>query len=190
MSQTRLISVRKSEPNQIVVYNLDRKNRTEIPARENTGTVQLSDPSEPVRSSPGSWPPDSGDAYKSITDLRNFQSWRRSMQPEAMLDLQTIRHVEMPCFFSAKSTCCVKLHKTAENVGAKSEKCLCEQLRCPKHAERGKSTRRFKFRFRLSAAEQAKAHISSLDRVAVTGHACANMRSQENQQDASEPVSD
>ena len=99
MSQTRLISVRKSEPNQIVVYNLDRKNRTEIPARENTGTVQLSDPSEPVRSSPGSWPPDSGDAYKSITDLRNFQSWRRSMQPEAMLDLQTIRHVEMPCFF-------------------------------------------------------------------------------------------
>ena len=93
-------------------------------------------------------------------------------------------------FFSAKSTCCVKLHKTAKNVGAKSEKCLCEQLRCPKHAERGKSTRRFKFRFRLSAAEQAKAHISSLDRVAATGHACANMRSQENQQDASEPVSD
>ena len=42
----------------------------------------------------------------------------------------------------------------------------------------------------LSAAEQAKAHISSLDRVAATGHACANMRSQENQQDASEPVSD
>ena len=42
-------------------------------------------------------------------------------------------------FFSAKSTCCVKLHKTAKNVGAKSEKCLCEQLRCPKHAERGKS---------------------------------------------------
>ena len=92
--------------------------------------------------------------------------------------------------FSAKSTCCVKLHKTAENVGAKSEKCLCEQLRCPKHAERGKSTRRFKFCFRLSAAEQAKGHISSLDRVAATGHACANMRSQENQQDASEPVSD
>ena len=98
MSQTRLISVRKSEPNQIVVYNLDRKNRTEIPARENTGTfgtVQLSDPSEPVRSSPGSWPHDSGDAYKSITDLRNFQSWRRSMQPEAMLDLQTIRHTRI-----------------------------------------------------------------------------------------------
>ena len=128
--------------------------------------------------------------HRSITDLRNFQSWRRSMQPEAMLDSQTIRHVEMPCFFSAKSTCCVKLHKTAENVGAKSEKCLCEQLRCPKHAERGKSTRRFKFRFRLSAAEQAKAHISSLDRVAATWHACANMRSQENQQDASRPVSD
>ena len=129
--------------------------------------------------------------HRSITDLRNFQSWRRSMQPEAMLDSQTIRHVEMPCFFfSAKSTCCVKLHKTAENVGAKSEKCLCEQLRCPKHAERGKSTRRFKFCFRLSAAEQAKGHISSLDRVAATGHACANMRSQENQQDASEPVSD
>ena len=65
-------------------------------------------------------------------------------------------------FFSAKSTCCVKLHKTAENVGAKSEKCLCEQLRCPKHAERGKSTRRFKFCFRLSAAEQAKGHRSHL----------------------------
>ena len=46
-------SVRKSEPNQIEVYNLDREYHTEIPARENTGTVQLSDPSEPVRSSPG-----------------------------------------------------------------------------------------------------------------------------------------
>ena len=80
--------------------------------------------------------------------------------------------------------------QTAENLGAKPEKCLCEQLCCPKHAERGKSTRRFKFRFRLSAAEQAKAHISSLDRVAATWHACASMRSQENQQDASRPVSD
>ena len=74
VSQTRLISVRKSEPNQIVVYNLDRKNRTEIPARENTGTVQLSDPSEPVRSSPGSWPPDSGDAYKNGLTL-GFNTW-------------------------------------------------------------------------------------------------------------------
>lgn len=55
-------SVRKSEPNQIDVYNLDREYHTEIPARENTGTVQLSDPSEPVRSSPGSWPHDNGDA--------------------------------------------------------------------------------------------------------------------------------
>ena len=30
-------SVRKSEPNQIEVYNLDREYHTEIPARENTG---------------------------------------------------------------------------------------------------------------------------------------------------------
>ena len=101
---------------------------------------------------------------------------------------QTCRNALL--FVSAKSTCCVKLHKTAENVGAKPEKCLCELLRCPKHAERDNSTRRFKSRFRLSAAEQAKAHISSLDRVAATWHACANMRSQENQQDASRPVSD
>ena len=56
------MSLRKSEPNQIDVYNLDREYHTEIPARENTGTVQLSDPSEPVRSSPGSWPHDNGDA--------------------------------------------------------------------------------------------------------------------------------
>ena len=62
VSQTRLMSVRKSEPNQIDVYNLDREYHTEIPARENTGTVQPSDPSEPVRSSPGSWPHDNGDA--------------------------------------------------------------------------------------------------------------------------------
>ena len=55
-------SVRKSEPNQIDVYNLDREYHTEIPARANTGTVQLSDPSEPVRSSPGSWPHENGDA--------------------------------------------------------------------------------------------------------------------------------
>ena len=55
-------SVRKSEPNQIDVYNLDREYHTEIPVRANTGTVQLSDPSEPVRSSPGSWPHENGDA--------------------------------------------------------------------------------------------------------------------------------
>ena len=67
---------------------------------------------------------------------------------------QTCRNALL--FFSAKSTCCVKLHKTAENVGAKSEKCLCEQLRCPKHAERGKSTRRFKSRFRLSLRNKQK----------------------------------
>ena len=55
-------SVRKSEPIQIDVYNREIEYHTEIPARANTGTVQLSDPSEPVRSSPGSWPHDNGDA--------------------------------------------------------------------------------------------------------------------------------
>ena len=125
--------------------------------------------------------------HRSITDLHNFESWRRSMQQE-VANNQTCRNALL--FVSAKSTCCVKLDKTAENGGAKPEKCLCELLRCSKHAERDKSTRRFKSRFRLSAAEQAKAHISSLDRVAATWHACANMRSQENQQDASRPVSD
>ena len=53
--------------------------------------------------------------HRSITDLRNFQSWRRSMQPEAMLDSQTIRHVEMPCFFFLRSRhvawSCTKLQK-------------------------------------------------------------------------------
>ena len=190
MSQTRLISVRKSEPNQIVVYNLDRKIALRsqlVKTLERSSSVIHRSLSARVQ---GRGLLTAEMHIRASQTCVIFESWRRSMQPEAMLDLQTIRHVEMPCFFSAKSTCCVKLHKTAENVGAKSEKCLCEQLRCPKHAERGKSTRRFKFRFRLSAAEQAKAHISSLDRVAATGHACANMRSQENQQDASEPVSD
>ena len=37
-------SVRKSEPIQIDVYNREIEYHTEIPARANTGTVQLSDP--------------------------------------------------------------------------------------------------------------------------------------------------
>ena len=55
-------SVGKSKLNQIDVYNLDREYHTEIRARENTGTVQLSAPSEPVTSSPGSWFHENGDA--------------------------------------------------------------------------------------------------------------------------------
>ena len=51
------------------------------------------------------------------------------------------------------------LREVAQNcrkLGARPEKFLCEQLRCPKNAERGKSTRRFKSRFRLSLRNKQK----------------------------------
>ena len=87
----------------------------------------------------------------------------------------------------------LKLHKLQKKIAAKPEKFLCEQPSCPKHAERGKSARRFKSRFRLNAAEQTKAHISSLDRAAATWHVIAQAcgaRKISKTQDASRPVSD
>jgi hypothetical protein len=74
-----------------------------------------------------------------------------------------------------------KLHKTVKNLAAKPEKHVCEQLSCPKQAES---------RFRLSAAEEKKGGISSLDRVAATWHDCVSMRSEEKQQEVSIPIFD
>ena len=155
--------------------------------------------------------------HRSITDLRNFQSWRRSMQPEAMLDSQTIRHVEMPCFFFCEvdmlrevAQNCRKCRSQIREMSlwaatlsqARGARQINKTLQVPfpteccgtsksshlfvgsggcdlaclrKHAEPGKSARRFKTSLRLTAAEQTSVHIGSSNPVAATSDDAGNV---------------